>query len=235
MTELGPAPIGPLESGADDVLPGLCPVNSMRSLLGIVLISAFAWLVPAGASPIVTDNVTARLVSERAQSAPGDTIQLALVFDIRPGWHTYWRNPGDSGEATRIRWRVPHGAAASPIRWTRPDLIRVGPLANHGYSGRAVHLIDLAISQDWVPGRPIDLVADASWLACAEYCVPESGTLSLRIETRGEAGPIDAKVAGIFSLARSALPQPLPGDANLRADGAGLLLTVDSPALPPVL
>ncbi len=208
------------------------PIKNLRWLLCVSLILVLSWPVLAGAGPVISEHVTARLLAERKQAAPGETAQLALAFEIRPGWHTYWKNPGDSGEAPRIHWLLPDGVTAGPIRWLRPELIRVGPLANYGYSGKALHLIDLAIPADWEPGRPIDLVAEVSWLVCAEHCIPEDGTLSLRIDTGPQPGPVDPQVAEVFASARSDLPRPLSGEAALRSQGAGLLLEVDSPDLP---
>ena len=211
----------------------LVPRGESKGLLrGIFLVLLLLWLAPVGAGQVVTENVTARLLAERQQVAPGDSVQLALVFDIRPGWHTYWKNPGDSGEPPRIRWRLPEGVSVGPIRWPHPELIRIGPLANYGYSGRAVHLMDLAVPAGWEAGRALDLTAEVSWLVCKEHCIPESGVFPLRLDTGARAGPEDPAVAPIFARARANLPQPLQTRALLRPDGAGLALDVDVRDLP---
>ena len=204
----------------------------MRTLLSICLSCALAWVGSASANPVATENVTARLLSEMRQVAPGETVQLALVFDIRPGWHTYWKNPGDSGQPPRIHWHLPEGVSAGPIRWLHPELIRVGPLANYGYADRALHLIDVTIPVEWEPGRPVDLSAETSWLVCEEHCIPESGTLALRIATGERSGPPDPAVASIFASARDGLPVPLPSDAVMRTDAAGLTLDLGGLDLP---
>lgn len=199
---------------------------------GIFLVLLLTWLVPADASRVVTENVTARVLAERQQTAPGDSVQLALVFDIRPGWHTYWKNPGDSGEPPRIRWRLPEGVTVGPIRWPHPELIRVGPLANYGYSGRAIHLIDLAVPADWKVGRMLDLTAEASWLVCEEHCIPEGGVFHLSLATGLQTGSSDPAAASIFASARANLPQALQARALMRPNGAGLTLEVDARGLP---
>jgi thiol:disulfide interchange protein DsbD len=51
---------------------------------------------------VATANVKARVVSEVQSIAPGQVFWVALELDIKDGWHTYWRNPGDSGEATKL-------------------------------------------------------------------------------------------------------------------------------------
>ena len=194
---------------------------------------------------VETENVVAELVAETHRVKPGATIDLALVFDIRPHWHTYWKNPGDSGEPPRIVWDLPDGISAGPIQWPYPELIRVGPLANYGYSGRAVHLIPLSIPDDWAVGSPIDLRAQVTWLVCEEHCIPEEGTLSLRLEASGADAGSAATSAGnaaapehrrLFADARARLPAPGPVVAALErsdpsAERASMQLRVPTAAL----
>ena len=102
----------------------------------------------AAADPVVTQNVTARLLAEHDTVAPGARLSVLLHFRIREGWHTYWRNPGDSGEATRIDWQLPDGVTAGPIQWPYPHRLPYGPLVNHGYKGDAFHLTEISVPKD---------------------------------------------------------------------------------------
>ena len=54
-------------------------------------------------------KVHARLVAEDSAIAPGGTITVALEEKIAPGWHTYWKNPGDAGAPTEIQWTLAGG------------------------------------------------------------------------------------------------------------------------------
>ena len=87
-----------------------------------------------------TGQVEAELVAERAALVPGEPVTVALRLKAIPGWHTYWRNPGDSGEPTRIEWRLPRGFSAGEIEWPVPERIPVGPLMNFGYHGEVLLL-----------------------------------------------------------------------------------------------
>lgn len=60
-------------------------------------------------------KVHARLVAEDKAIAPGGTITIALEEKIAPGWHTYWKNPGDAGAPTDIQWKLPAGWKAGAI------------------------------------------------------------------------------------------------------------------------
>lgn len=201
-----------------------------RFKLGSTWLWLFASLLmlplPGSASAVTTEHVTARLIAERTPVAPGTSVELALVLDIQPGWHTYWRNPGDSGEAPRIAWTLPEGVVASDIRWPYPELIRVGPLANYGYSGRAVHLIALSVPPDWPAGTPLELRAEANWLVCAEHCIPESGVLELRLPTAEGAGAVDPAWADLFADARRTLPNDRLQGARIGKQDGGLRLSI---------
>src|SRR5690242_8329051 len=89
-------------------------------MVGLVMAtSALARTAPP--APPIEDPVTARLVAETGSIAPGETVWLALHLEMRPGWHVYWRNPGDSGLPTEIAWKLPSGFTAGTIAWPTPE------------------------------------------------------------------------------------------------------------------
>ena len=200
--------------------------------IGLLLLALLAWPWPSLANPVTTDHVTARLVAERSPIAPGETVDLALIFEIQPGWHTYWRNPGDSGDPPRLAWTLPDGVTVGPPRWPRPEVIPVGPLANYGYSGRALQLFALSLPEDWPVGAPLRLQAQADWLVCEEHCVPESGYFELTIPTAAATGPVDPVEAESFAAARAGLPEGRLDGARMSLEGARLGLTIPTVGLP---
>lgn len=193
--------------------------------LFLVLVLLLAPLLARG-NPVSTENVTARLLAEYDPVVPGQPFELLLSLEIRPHWHTYWRNPGDAGEAPRIDWTLPRGVAAGPLQFPAPELIRVGPLANFGYSGQALHPASLQIPADWPVGEPVPVRAQAHWLVCEEHCVPESAVLELRLRTGAKAGPSDPAVRALFERARAGLPRGTLAGAVLGESAGGLRLSV---------
>ena len=101
----------------------------MNRLLMLVLLAACLAAAPRGAGAAWTGSprVTVELVSEGDAIAPGKTFWIGLRQTIAPGWHTYWINPGDSGEPPQIDWALPAGFSAGDIAWPQPERIRVGP------------------------------------------------------------------------------------------------------------
>jgi len=168
----------------------------------------------AAGEAVSTDNVKARLIAETDAIAPGQSIWVALELDIREGWHTYWRNPGDSGQATQLAWTLPAGVTAGNIVWTAPHRFEIPPLVNYGYARHAMHLVQITAAPDLKPGGTADLAAKASWLVCADVCIPEDAALHLRLPVRSAAGAADPAVAKLFESARADLPASAPASSE---------------------
>src|ERR1700722_10711454 len=163
---------------------------------------------------VATDNVKAHLVSEVSAIAPGQSFWVALEFTIRDGWHTYWRNPGDSGQATTLKWQLPPGFTAGDIVWTTPHRFEIPPLVNYGYAKHAVHLVNITAPKDLKPGTPVVLSAKASWLVCSDVCIPEDAELQLKLPVSSQIGAADPADAALFAAARSELPSAEPAGAT---------------------
>jgi thiol:disulfide interchange protein DsbD len=171
----------------------------------------FASLVLAGAAQagdvVTTSRVEARLVAERdGVPAAGGTISMGLLQVMQPEWHTYWRNPGESGEPTTMAWTLPQGFVASDIRWPHPERIPYGELANYGYSERVLLPVDITVPAGLQPGTTVTLRVEANWLTCKDICVPESGTLELTLPVVDGEASANATWQADFARARAAEP-----------------------------
>ncbi len=175
---------------------------------------------------VATENVKARLVSEVSAVGPGQAFMVALELDIRDGWHTYWRNPGDSGEPTKLVWQLPPGFAAGDIVWTTPHRFEIAPLVNYGYAKHAVHMVQITAPKDLKAGSSVSLAAKASWLVCSDVCIPEDANLQLTLPVSAQAGGIDPASAALFTTARSELPSAQPAPTSARIQGDQLVITL---------
>src|ERR1700761_9557969 len=120
-------------------------------------------------------KVHARLVAEDKAVPPGGTVTVALEEKIAPGWHTYWKNPGDAGAPTDIQWTLPPGWKAGAIQWPRPKRLPVGPLMDYGYEGTPWLLTTLTAPADAAANSrgPVTLGGHASWLGGPPSCGPQ--------------------------------------------------------------
>lgn len=179
-----------------------------------------------------TEHVTAELVAERDAVQPGQSLQIGLRLQHVPGWHTYWRNPGDSGLPTRIDWQLPAGASVGDIEWPAPKRLPLGPLVNYGYEDELLLPLRFTAPADAVPGQSLQLRAEAHWLVCKEVCIPENATLQLTLPVVDAAttpGPTPWTTP--FALAAAGRAQPLQGwQVSLQHSGRELLLSLEGPA-----
>ena len=145
------------------------------------------------------------LLTDHYKVQAGDVLTLAIEQVIAPHWHTYWKNPGDSGAEPRFTWRVPEGFELGETQWPAPSKIPYGPLMNYGYSDQAVTLHTLKVPEDY-DGSPVTVEVDVDILVCADICIPEFETLSVKLNDPNlEIKEIPDRTA-FFEEARAALP-----------------------------
>lgn len=206
---------------------------SIRTLFLFLAAALFVWS-GAGEPRAQTapgKKVEARLVAAEAALAPGRPVMLAVHQKITPGWHTYWKNPGDSGEPTRLDWKLPPGFTVSDIKWPLPKAVPYGPLMNYGFEDDAWLLVELTPPAT-LPPLPVTLTVDARWLVCADICIPENETLSLTMPVAGPAQSVapspSAPAIGAALLAR---PRPLGDKVRFTQTDADLDLSVPAETL----
>jgi thiol:disulfide interchange protein len=193
-------------------------------LFGLLLASPAAFALSGNTA--ATENVKARLVGETSAIAPGQSIWVALELNIRDGWHTYWRNPGDSGQATTLEWQLPPGFTAGDIVWTAPHRFEIPPLVNYGYAKHALHLVQVTAPKDLKAGTPVTLSAKAGWLVCSDVCIPEDANLQLTLPVSAEAGAVDPTTAALFTAARGELPSAQLAATTARIQDGRLIVTL---------
>jgi thiol:disulfide interchange protein len=156
-----------------------------------------------------------RLRPEFSQISPGSTVTVAVELSMAPGWHTYWRSPGDAGQATKVVWTLPEGFAAAPLEWPVPERIVEDTLVVFAYHDTVRLLSTLSVAEG-IPAGSYELTAKVSWLECEKSCIKGSTTLPLKISV----GPlkIDGEGSLVVKEARTQLPKPFPGGVKLQWD-----------------
>ncbi len=184
----------------------------------------------AFAQPVLAKtHITATLLAETPVPAPGKAITLAVVMQPEPGWHGYWKNPGDAGVPLSLEWNLPKGATVSALRFPVPETLTVSGLMNHVYTGEHALLTTLTLPRALPVGSKIPLRAKGQWLACTDkICVPEQGEISLDLAVG--AGKIDPVMLTRFDGWRQKLPQPLGAAAQFEASGKRIRFGIPFPA-----
>jgi thiol:disulfide interchange protein/DsbC/DsbD-like thiol-disulfide interchange protein len=181
-------------------------------------------------STVQTAQARTELIAHAPQGVvPGQRFWAGLRITHAEHWHTYWRNPGDSGLPTELQWTLPSGIEAGEIDWPVPNQFAIGstdPLINYGYEGTVLLPVPMTVSPNFRPAPGQDeliLQLHASWLICRSECIPEEGRYTLRMPLRGAT----TAHAPAFEAAWQARPRPLAtGASRLEIQDQQLKLTV---------
>lgn len=176
------------------------------------------WLIlPTLAAPQqpAEEHVGLELVSEQDALVPGKDLWVGIRFSLKDGFHTYWVNPGDSGEAPRIEWHLPSELKAGAIQWPQPERLLNPPFADYGYEHEVLLMAVLSPSPGLTKGKDLKLGVGIRYLICREVCIPGRKQLDLTLPVKDRASP--ASTSQLFEVARHRLPRPAPAHWKLTA------------------
>jgi thiol:disulfide interchange protein DsbD len=172
-------------------------------------------------------HVSAELVSEQTSVQPGKSAWLGLHLKMKKGWHTYWRNPGDSGMPTIVKWKqLPEGFSASELEFPAPHRIEQPPLISFGYEDEVLLLTRIDVPAN--ASGTAKLGGLAKWLECEKVCIPGQAQVSIELPVKPEPPATDPSWAKRFNDTRSQMPQlGLHADAQVTA--SKVFVTVKGP------
>jgi thiol:disulfide interchange protein len=203
-------------------------ISFARRLAGAALAAVLAVPMVASAQAtnvVQTERVRAELMAYAPDGvAPGKQVWLGLQLTHQPEWHSYWKNPGDSGLPTTLQWTLPAGVVAGDIAWPLPKKLPLGHLANYGYEGTVLLPVPVTITPDFKPSIAGDLPVrmKASWLVCRQECIPEDGEFSLNVPVRSST----ALNRPAFQASFDAQPTALHGTSEVRVAGNAIHVKV---------
>jgi len=163
------------------------------------------------------------LIAEQNTASPGKPLWVGLLFQLDPGWHIYWQNPGDSGEPPKVQWRLPQGFTAGAILWPVPIRLGSGTVVDYGYEEQVLLMAPLTSTSQRATSLP-GISADVKYIVCREMCIPGKAHLTLT----PPAGGNWSRWRALFEQTRQQLPKPLlPGwKASAQSDKTNFVLSV---------
>ena len=212
-------------------------VNFIAFVAGLALVFSQAaaavqskLLLQSTAQPsavVQTEQVRAELLAYAPQGiAINQTLTLGLLLQHQPDWHTYWKNPGDSGLATELTWTLPNGMVAGEPQWPTPTRIRIGRLANFGYENTVLLPVPVQVTSAFAAGAQAGQATirlKAAWLVCRQECIPQEGEFTLTLATQKST----TAHAALFNAAANNRAASLKGKALARVDENTVLLQID--------
>ncbi|MDQ3139310.1 MAG: thioredoxin family protein [Pseudomonadota bacterium] len=191
------------------------------------LAAALLACAPAAAQLAPQRDNAIRVSLVPGAATPGASAPIAIAMRPKSGWHGYWRNPGDAGAEPTIRWQLPAGVTAGPLRYPVPDRLIIAGLMNYVYERDYALVADLRLAADVAVGTRLPIRARLDYLACTdEICVPESATVATEILV----GAAQADNEGIIEAAVAALPRELGTEARFERAGNRLRIGIPLPA-----
>jgi DsbC/DsbD-like thiol-disulfide interchange protein len=164
--------------------------------------------------------VRAELLADTGAIRPGRPFGLGVLLHIQSGWHIYWLNPGEAGEATSVRYTLPDGFAAGAVQFPVPERFEdPGGIVGYGYTDSLLLVSEITAPKDLAPGTRVTLRARARWLSCKDACVPGEAELKIELPVATSAEPANAP---LFAEWRDRLPVDADspaGPAKVRVSG----------------
>jgi thiol:disulfide interchange protein/DsbC/DsbD-like thiol-disulfide interchange protein len=204
--------------------PHLLRLARFLSALAAALLASWAHAAPSAV--VTTPQLRAELVVHAPQGVQaGQALWVGLQLTHQPDWHTYWRNPGDSGLPTQIEFNLPSGITAGDVQWPLPHKLKAGSLTNYGFEKTVLLAVPFTVSKQFKPptAQSLEIQARTNWLVCKLECIPQEGDFALRI-------PLNSSLvthAAAFDALLAEQPQPLPSaQATTRFEAQRLVLQV---------
>src|ERR1035438_6145022 len=181
------------------------PVRPTTAIFAAVLGLAFFIARPAAAQNDLPTfaapaayHTQVKLILSADTAKPGDTIWAGVDLKMEPGWHTYWKNPGDAGSPTKIEWTLPPGISAGEILWPLPEKLPPAEVTTYGYEDEVMLLVPLKIETN-LPAGVLNLAAKVSWLECKDVCIPANQNVEAKLKI-GKDWEFSANTKLILSL-----------------------------------
>jgi thiol:disulfide interchange protein len=198
-------------------------------LMTLAVLLGFAGPAAAELAGTGGPHIAASLVPESSQPAAGKRTTLAISMVPQPGWHGYWRTPGDTGFPMKIEWTLPKGATAGDPAYPVPTTLVIAGLMNHVFEKPYALLVPFDVPAGLTKGTALPVSAKLDYLVCSpSICVPESAAVSTTL-TVGDGAP-DATSAAKFDVWRKALPRPLGSPVAFEVKDGKFRLAVPLPA-----
>jgi DsbC/DsbD-like thiol-disulfide interchange protein len=184
-------------SNGHNRLDGRLRRSAAAGAIGLVAISFAAASAWAGedASPWSGDARSAvRLIAGSVPAAAGKPVRAGIEIRLKPGWHTYWRYPGDAGVPPRIDFAGSQNVKSVTVLWPAPQRIPEEGLITIGYTSDVIWPLAV-VAQN--PGKPVTLRLKLDYAVCEKQCVPADATAELTLP--GKAAPANAALAAALA------------------------------------
>ncbi len=195
-------------------------------LMGILVIAA---AVSRSSAQQGTEIARPRMIAESTAIVPGEINWIAVTWDIKKGWHTYWPGQNSTNFTQVFEITGPEGFEIGKAIWPGPK--RHEPtegLLDHVYEKQATVIVPIKAPSDLPVGSKVTFLANLEYLVCDALCIPGFAELTLELPVARERTP--SRDSALIKQARERAPKPWPkGETPMRARWEGDSVRFDVP------
>jgi DsbC/DsbD-like thiol-disulfide interchange protein len=186
-------------------------MKAFRESVAVIFIALAAGIAPSyadDASPWVDDlNSSLRLIGGGADNA--GAVHAGVEIKLKPGWHTYWRYPGDSGVPPRFTFPGSDNLATVKVLYPAPKAIVDETGTTIGYTDDVIFPVRIVPRQK---GKPVHLHLNVEYAVCEKMCVPVEAKTELTLPSG------NAETDAALAAAEAQVPKPVnAADLALKA------------------
>ena len=133
----------------------------------------FLFVVNINANSVNSGHAEISLIKYNQSELSNDKNLIGIKMDMQKNWHTYWKNPGDSGGPIKIIWKTSENISIGQIKWPTPELIPYDPLMTYGYKDFVIFPFEYVKNFD----GNADIKLDLDFLICDDVCIPEKAKI----------------------------------------------------------
>jgi DsbC/DsbD-like thiol-disulfide interchange protein/cytochrome c biogenesis protein CcdA len=180
----------------------------------LLWLALFLPLLAKAAPESHSEHLKARLISEVSEASPGSSFLAAIEFKLEKGWHVYWQNPGDYGDAPRLSWPQHTDFSVSDFLWPVPRKIQVGTIVSFGYENEVLLPFTVTLPETFSSSTVV-IAPEVRWLVCKDICIPGKARLSLTLPAHSPTLKFDPFTAAEFAVVKKMLPVAQPSSFKL--------------------
>ena len=188
--------------------------------LSLILLSSSAFLE----NKYFASNSSFEVIPEKNVIDKEREIFLVVKFNLDKNWHTYWINPGDSGDPASFNWDLPEGFNISEPIWPTPELIPYPPLTTFGYTDELKLLFKLSLPEQFDLTNKFSLAS--KWLVCADVCIPQEGKVSFLL-SKGNSDDLSS-LNILINEVKSSIPKEVSQKVSSKIEDGMLTLNLDN-------
>ena len=167
-------------------------MSVFKYFISLLIFSSFSY-----GNPVETGHASVSLVKFDTNLSAQNELFIGIKMDMQKNWHTYWKNPGDSGGPIKVKWNYSNNILnVGEVLWPAPELIPYPPLMTYGYEDFVifpfvVNLLNESTYSDQGNTADIDIEAYIDFLICADICVPENAYIKTSLSKMSEDIQLD--------------------------------------------